>query len=171
MIKPLKNWYITSPYGNRIHPTTGEYKMHYGIDLRAPIGTPIYSPESGVVVDAGTYTAGGKELLIQHNNNYKTSYSHLSSFAKNSGDLVIKGELIGYTGSTGNITGPHLHYGVRFNGDRIDPETVIYEDAYNIIGNYDFNNGLQPNFKKYAIWILILMGFSLTYILYKRKYG
>ena len=169
MIKPLKSWYITSPYGMRIHPTTGEYKMHYGIDLRAPIGTPIYSPESGIVEFTGIYPAGGKEIYIQHNNNYRTTYSHLSSFAKNTGDPVIKGELIAYTGDTGSATAPHLHYGVRFNGNRIDPETIVYENQNNIIGDYDFNSGLQPKFKKYAIIGGSILAIIVIFILYKRK--
>ncbi len=169
MIKPLNNWFVTSPFGYRVHPITGENKLHNGIDLRATINTPIYSPANGFIEDVNYNSSGGNQIFVKHDNNYRTTYSHLESTTKNTNDRVIKGELIGFTGESGNVTAPHLHYTVKYNGVRIDPETVIYEDPYNIIGNYNFNNNLQPNFKKYAIWLLVLMGFSLTYILYKRK--
>jgi len=176
MVQPLKNWYITSPYGYRIHPITNEYKFHNGIDLRAAIGTPIYSIEDGIIEDVNYNSSGGNQIFVKHNNNYRTTFSHLDRTVKNKGDQVIKGELIAYSGNTGSSTAPHIHYTVKYNGQRIDPETLIYEDPnniiqdpYNLIGNYNFNNGLKPNLKKYAIVGGSIIALIIVIILYKRK--
>mgnify|MGYP003624655070 FL=1 len=162
MIKPLKNWIVTSPYGDRIHPISGIKKFHNGIDLSAPIGTPIYSPESGIIEDVNYNSVGGNQIFVKHHNNYRTTYSHLDSIVKNKNDVVIKGELIGYVGDTGAVTGAHLHYTVKFNDVRIDPESINYETLNK---NYDFD---KSNLKL-PIILLIIVGIGITLIINHKK--
>lgn len=124
--KPVPNGQFRSPFGMRRHPILGYKRMHWGVDWAAPRGTPIIAPGNGVVVKAGWSNGYGKQTIIQHANGYKTSYSHQSNFANGikPGARVRQGQIIGYIGTTGLSTGPHLHYEMWVNGTRVDPMRV-----------------------------------------------
>ena len=124
LLQPLEEFYITSPYGMRLHPISGQYKMHNGVDLRASEGTPLIAANDGIVINASNNICGNG--LIIDGSPYTTGYCHLSSISVNDGDYVRAGDLIGYTGTTGSSTAPHLHFTVKENGTRIDPATVAY---------------------------------------------
>ncbi len=108
---PLDGARISSNFGMRKHPISGFNKMHKGVDFAAPTGTPIYAGGNGIVEYVGRNGGYGKYIRIRHNNGYKTAYAHLSNYKKgiSKGVRVNQGEVIGYVGSTGNSTGPHLH--------------------------------------------------------------
>ncbi len=120
---PLDGARLSSNFGMRKHPISGYNKMHKGVDFAAPKGTPIYAGGNGVVEFAGNNGGYGKYIRIRHNNEYKTAYAHLSRFKKgiSKGIRVNQGDIIGYVGSTGNSTGPHLHYEILFNNKQINP--------------------------------------------------
>jgi len=121
-INPVKGK-ITSRFGNRIAPTTGASTNHNGVDISIPVGTPIVSPLDGRVLDINTHQTGGKQLIIEHTNGYRTGYAHLSSYAVNKGDKVKQGQIIAYSGNTGVSTGPHLHFTLTNPmGIKINPE-------------------------------------------------
>ena len=126
--------YISSRFGERVHPITGELKHHNGMDIASNMGTTVYAADSGTVVLAEWYGGYGNCIMIDHGNGYKTLYGHLSSISVSSGQSVSKGDVIGAVGSTGNSTGPHLHFEVYRGDSRIDPEQfysglVISQDA------------------------------------------
>ena len=100
---------MTSPFGVRLHPFKKKKVVHLGIDLKAPIGTPIYCPLSGVVVYAAPKGAAGNYIEIKHKNGYSTRFLHLSRINVKLGDVVSRGEKIGETGNSGRSTGAHLH--------------------------------------------------------------
>lgn len=105
---------ITSPFGNRTHPVTGEQaKMHYGVDLSGAKGTQIYAVADGVVSNRNTNDIGGNQLMLMHPNGYQSGYSHLSKYHVNIGDKIQQGQLIAEVGTTGRATGPHLHFSVK----------------------------------------------------------
>lgn len=112
---------ITSPFGNRYHPIYHRYIFHTGIDLGASYGTPIKAAESGTVILAGWVSGYGNTTVIDHGDGVSTLYGHQSKLAVHAGDQVTKGQTIGYVGSTGNSTGPHLHFEVRVNGQVQNP--------------------------------------------------
>ena len=114
--------YISSRFGERIHPITGELKNHNGMDIASNMGTTVYAADGGRVVLAEWYGGYGNCIMIEHGNGYKTLYGHLSVISVKNGQTVNQGETIGQVGSTGNSTGPHLHFEVYLNGGRIDPE-------------------------------------------------
>lgn len=114
--------YITSRFGYRTHPITGKYSNHTGIDIASNQGTSVYAADGGTVTRASWYGGYGNCIIIDHGNGYMTLYGHLSGYAISEGDTVTQGQTIGYVGSTGNSTGPHLHFEVWQNGSRIDPE-------------------------------------------------
>ena len=114
--------YISSRFGMRVHPITGQYKSHTGMDIASNQGTPVYACDSGTVVLAEWYGGYGNCIMIDHGNGYKTLYGHLSVIYVSNGQVVSQGQTIGQVGSTGNSTGPHLHLEVYKNGTRIDPE-------------------------------------------------
>ena len=120
---PLDGARLSSNFGMRKHPISGYNKMHKGVDFAAPKGTPIYAGGNGVIEFVGNNGGYGKYIRIRHNNEYKTAYAHLSRFKKgiSKGTRVNQGEIIGYVGSTGNSTGPHLHYEIIFNNKHINP--------------------------------------------------
>ncbi|MDY0328055.1 MAG: peptidoglycan DD-metalloendopeptidase family protein [Arcobacteraceae bacterium] len=125
---PLQYKRISSPFNlKRLHPILKTYRPHFGVDYAAPTGRRINSSADGKVVFVGTKGGYGKTIEIQHSNGYKTLYAHLNGFAKGirSGKSVKQGDLIGYVGSTGASTGPHLHFGVYLHGRAIDPIKVI----------------------------------------------
>ncbi len=118
---------VTSRFGQRNSPFTGRKEMHYGLDIAAPRGTPIYAAADGKVLEA-TYRRGtGNVIIINHGYSYKTLYAHLSRFGVTCGDDVKKGQVIGYVGSTGLSTGPHLHYEVRVKGVAVNPVKFLPE--------------------------------------------
>ena len=122
-IFPVESYsYISSRFGERIHPITGELKNHNGIDIAANMGTTVYAADGGKVVLAEWYGGYGNCIMIDHGNGYKTLYGHLSYIGVKNGQTLTQGTNIGQVGSTGNSTGPHLHFEVYLNGSRIDPE-------------------------------------------------
>ena len=126
MKTPINGARLSSPYGMRKHPIDGFNKMHRGTDFAAPTGTPIMASGDGVVVKASWCGGGGNCVKIKHNTSYSTIYAHMSKFSKLAkvGSRVKQGQIIGYVGSTGKSTGPHLHYEVVFNGKRINSQTL-----------------------------------------------
>lgn len=116
---------ITSPYGMRTHPVTGVYKLHTGIDIGAPNGAPIVAADAGTVITAGWMNGYGNTVIIDHGGGYSTLYAHMSSMAVSGGAGVNQGQVIGYVGSTGWSTGPHLHFEVRINGNYTDPLSYL----------------------------------------------
>lgn len=114
--------YITSRFGMRIHPVTGQQKTHTGLDIGAAYGADILAADGGTVTLARTNGGYGNCVMIDHGNGYVTLYGHLSSISVSSGQSVTQGETIGYVGDTGIVTGPHLHFEVLSGGSRIDPE-------------------------------------------------
>ena len=114
--------YVSSRFGLRVHPITGETKSHTGIDIASNQGTAVYASDGGSVTLAGWNGGYGNCIMIDHGNGYVTLYGHLSSISVSVGQTVSQGATIGAVGSTGNSTGPHLHFEVLKNGTRIDPE-------------------------------------------------
>jgi murein DD-endopeptidase MepM/ murein hydrolase activator NlpD len=110
----------------RKHPIDGFNKMHRGTDFAAPEGTPIMASGDGVVIKASWCGGGGNCVKIKHNSSYSTVYAHMSKFSRlaKAGNRVKQGQIIGYVGSTGKSTGPHLHYEVIFNGKKINSQTL-----------------------------------------------
>ena len=125
LVWPSYCTYITSRQGPRVHPVTGEYKNHGGTDIGASYGSAIYAADSGTVVrSADGWNGGwGNYVMIDHGNGMQTLYAHMSSRAVSVGQTVSRGQTIGYVGSTGMSTGPHLHFEMYINGSRIDPQT------------------------------------------------
>jgi len=120
---PLDGARISSSFGMRKHPISGFNKMHKGVDFAAPIGTPVYAGGNGIIEMVGINGGYGKYIRIRHNNEYKTAYAHLSSYKKgmSKGVRVNQGDVIGYVGSTGRSTGPHLHYEIIYQNKQINP--------------------------------------------------
>ena len=114
--------YVSSRFGLRVHPITGKTKSHTGIDIAPNQGTAVYASDGGSVTLAGWNGGYGNCIMIDHGNGYVTLYGHLSSISVSVGQTVSQGATIGAVGSTGNSTGPHLHFEVLKNGTRIDPE-------------------------------------------------
>ena len=126
MKTPINGARLSSPYGMRKHPIDGYNKMHRGTDFAAPEGTPIMASGDGIITKASWCGGGGNCVKIRHNSSYSTVYAHMSKFAANikKGKRVKQGQTIGYVGSTGKSTGPHLHYEVIHNGKRINSQTL-----------------------------------------------
>lgn len=122
-VKPVDYVRMSSPYGLRVHPVLRTVKMHTGIDYAAPAGTPIRAPADGVLTFKGWRGGYGNAVIIQHSNGIETLYAHMSGFSTAQGQ-VKAGEVIGYVGSTGRSTGPHLHYEVRKNGQHMNPTAI-----------------------------------------------
>ena len=124
--KPVNNAIMRSGFGGRRHPILGYVKMHTGVDWATAYGTPIFASGNGVLEKVGTEGGYGKYIRIKHNNGYETAYGHLSAFAKGMepGKRVRQGQVIGFVGSTGMSTGPHVHYEILVNGRFVDPMRV-----------------------------------------------
>lgn len=117
---------IKSPFGDRDHPVDGHYQEHSGIDIGAATGTPIKAPMSGVVKSTYSNAAGGNQVLIDHRNGFRTGYAHLSKWMVAPGQKIKKGDIIGLVGSTGIVTGPHLHFTMRDkSGQLVDPQKYL----------------------------------------------
>ena len=142
MKTPINGARLSSKYGNRKHPILGYTKMHRGLDFAAPSGTPIFAAGDGIIEKAGWNGSYGKYIRIRHTGTYKTAYAHLSGFHKNIniGKRVLQGKIIGYVGTTGRSTGPHLHYEVIKNNIQVNPMKIKLPAGKNIskanIDNY-----------------------------------
>ena len=137
MKTPINGARISSGYGMRKHPILGYNKKHQGVDFAAPAGTPIMAAGNGHIEFVGTNGGAGKYIRIKHLNGYKTSYSHLSKYASGmKKNLKVKqGQIIGFVGNTGLSTGPHLHYEVLFNNERINPMKMKLPSGRTLEGN------------------------------------
>src|SRR5262249_52720210 len=125
--KPMGGGVFRSGFGARNHPLLGYMRMHTGVDWSDDIGTPVFAAGNGVVLSADWNSGGyGRRIEVQHLNGYVTTYSHLSGFARGIEPRVKirQGQVIGYVGSTGLSTGPHLHYEVLINGSFVDPMRI-----------------------------------------------
>lgn len=125
---PLNNMTMTSGYGMRNHPILGGRRQHAGVDLAAPMGTPVYATADGIVSRADRFSSYGLFIAIEHGGDLQTRYAHLSGINVAEGQNVRKGDLIGYVGSTGRSTGPHLHYEVRVDGQPANPAAYMHGD-------------------------------------------
>lgn len=119
---------IISGFGYRIHPIYKIVKMHTGLDFTAPIGTPIYATGDGVVTLAGNDSGYGRCVHINHGYGYRSLYAHMSRIKSRMGQRVNRGDVIGYVGSSGTSTGPHLHYEVIKGKDKVNPINFFYND-------------------------------------------
>ena len=124
-MRPVPGW-ETSGYGMRRHPVLGYTRMHRGIDFHAPYGSPIYAAADGRVVFVGRHGGHGNYVKLDNGGGLGTGYAHMSRFAVSQGEYVRRGEVIGYVGSTGLATGPHLHFEVYKNGETVNPDSVDY---------------------------------------------
>jgi murein DD-endopeptidase MepM/ murein hydrolase activator NlpD len=125
---PLLNYRITSGFGMRISPITGTPRIHEGLDLAAPEGTEVFAVREGVVTDLGEDPVYGKYVVIRHGENWASLYGHLSLISTSLRSIVRSGTLIGRVGSTGQSTGPHLHFELRQNGRAQDPGKLLFRE-------------------------------------------
>ncbi|GGC79855.1 hypothetical protein GCM10011396_28920 [Undibacterium terreum] len=134
---PIEFTRISSGFSMRVHPISGQWKAHKGVDFAAVTGTPIRAAGDGVVDFSGTQNGYGNVVVLKHWNNYSTAYAHMSRFAAgiHKGSKVSQGDVIGYVGSTGWATGPHLHYEFRINNEPRDPLTVNIPNAAPLAAN------------------------------------
>ena len=137
MKTPINGARLSSPYGMRKHPIDGFNKMHKGTDFAAPTGTPIMASGDGIIKKAGWCGGGGNCVKIKHNSTYQTVYAHMSKFARGikNGVRVKQGQVIGYVGSTGKSTGPHLHYEVIVNGKKVNSQKLKLPSGKILKGN------------------------------------
>lgn len=126
---PVGNARMSSGYGMRDHPVLRRRAHHAGIDLAAPTGTPIYATADGIVSRADRFSSYGLYISIEHGGDLETRFAHLSRLVVGQGESVRKGDLIGYVGSTGRSTGPHLHYEIRIAGVAVDPRPYMIDSA------------------------------------------
>jgi murein DD-endopeptidase MepM/ murein hydrolase activator NlpD len=133
LMRPVPGWQ-TSGYGMRRHPVLGYTRMHRGIDFHAPYGSPIYAVSDGQVEFAGRHGGHGNFVKLAHGGGLETGYAHMSRIAVAPGERVRRGEVIGYVGSTGLATGPHLHFEVYRNGATVNPASVTYVNRAQLSG-------------------------------------
>ena len=124
-MRPCSYVKITSPFGNRDRPTAGASTNHQGVDLAGPEGTPIYATRSGTVTIARFSKSAGYYVTINHGDGYSSVYMHMTTYTVSVGQSVSQGQLIGYMGSTGISTGPHLHFGISYNGKYVNPAQYV----------------------------------------------
>ncbi|HEY0881740.1 MAG TPA: M23 family metallopeptidase, partial [Archangium sp.] len=122
---PVSPLVVSSPYGTRVHPIAGELRFHAGIDLEAPLETPVFAAEAGTVVFSDWNGGHGNQIELQHDAHWTTRYSHLEALLVKPGASVKKGQVIGLAGATGLATGPHVHFELRRDGDALDPESFL----------------------------------------------
>lgn len=122
---PVQGGEISSPYGSRVGPIEGGYEWHQGIDIAVDFGAPVYASAAGKVEQAGWNGGYGRYVRIDHGNGYESAYGHMSSLAVEAGQQVAKGEIIGFVGSSGYSTGPHVHYEVLVDGQAVDPYYML----------------------------------------------
>ena len=133
---PIDGARITSGFGMRKHPILGYSRMHRGVDFAASTGTPVFAAGDGAVDTAGPFGTYGNYIRLRHNPTYSTAYAHLSRIAKGmrKGKSVRQGEVIGYVGTTGASTGPHLHFEVIKDGEQINPVSVKFASGRALAG-------------------------------------
>ena len=122
---PVNYTRFSSPFGYRVHPVYGDWRFHYGVDLSAPQGTPIYASRGGRVTYATYDSSSGYYVSINHLDGFTTKYLHMTHYIVSAGQYVAPGQIIGYVGSTGTSTGPHLHFSVYYNGTAVNPAKYI----------------------------------------------
>ena len=127
---PVDSAALTSGFGMRWHPVAGGRRAHKGVDLGAAWGTPVYAAADGVISRADWFSSYGLYVAIEHGGDMQTRYGHMSRLNAYAGQTVRKGDLIGYVGSTGRSTGPHLHYEVRIAGAAVNPIPYLQDGAY-----------------------------------------
>ena len=135
MRTPVDGARLTSGFGMRFHPLLAYSRMHQGVDFGAPWGSPIYAAASGVIAFAGPHGGHGNYVLVKHNKELNTGYAHMSRFAVRAGQSVSQGQVIGYVGSTGLSTGPHLHYEVWLRGQPINPMQLKFVGGSQLDGS------------------------------------
>jgi murein DD-endopeptidase MepM/ murein hydrolase activator NlpD len=161
MKTPINGARLSSGFGYRKHPILGYNKLHKGVDFAAPSGTPIFAAGNGVVEFAGKNGAYGNYVRIRHDGTFKTAYAHMKGFKKGiyDGARVKQGDIIGYVGTTGRSTGPHLHYEIIQNGEQMNPAKLklpsgrkLNEKELNQFNNLmlAMNQELDELSKKYA---------------------
>jgi murein DD-endopeptidase MepM/ murein hydrolase activator NlpD len=124
---PLRGFTLTSAFGPRVNPVTGRFRFHEGLDLAAPMGTDVFAAGEGVVTETGSDPVYGNYVVIQHRDNWASLYGHLSQITVALRQEVRSGTLIGKVGSTGQSTGPHLHFELRRNGKAQDPGRHLFQ--------------------------------------------
>lgn len=124
-IRPVASSTITSSYGPRVHPVTGQYKVHTGVDFAASTGTPFVAAKDGVVTAAEYHPAYGNMVIIDHGGGFSTLYAHASQLKVSVGQKVKQGQVVSLVGSTGYSTGPHAHFEIRINGQHVNPMDYI----------------------------------------------
>lgn len=130
--EPVEKLMLTSSFGNRSDPFNGRRRMHQGIDIPGPVGTPIYATADGIVKRAGWANGYGNLVEINHGNGLETRYGHMSKLIAQPNERVRRGQLIGLMGSTGRSTGSHLHYEVRIAGAAVNPMPYIEGTNYEL---------------------------------------
>jgi murein DD-endopeptidase MepM/ murein hydrolase activator NlpD len=123
---PLRTYRLTSSFGPRINPVTGVFRVHQGLDLAAPEGTEVFAIQKGTITELGTNAVYGNYIIIEHGDGWVSLYGHLSRFETVLRNNVQSGTLIGRVGSTGQSTGPHLHFELRRNGKALDPGRLLF---------------------------------------------
>lgn len=126
---PLERRVITSPFGYRNHPFTGNWELHRGTDYRAAMNSSVFSCGDGTVLSTGELADYGKYIIISHRNGYTSLYGHLDRILVRRNQRVLEGEIIAESGNTGISTGPHLHFEIRKNGSPVDPENLLLKDG------------------------------------------
>lgn len=136
MKTPIDGARISSGFGKRRHPVLGYTKMHKGVDFAAPSGTPIYAAGDGTIEKLGPYSSYGNYIRIRHSGGIRTAYAHMKGFKSGlkSGSRVKQGQVIGYVGTTGRSTGPHLHYEVMMSGKQVNPATIKISGGKSLAG-------------------------------------
>jgi murein DD-endopeptidase MepM/ murein hydrolase activator NlpD len=135
MRTPIDGARLSSRYGRRRHPVLGYTKVHRGVDFAAARGTPIYAAGDGTITAAGRNGSYGQYIRIRHNSTYDTAYAHMSRIATRKGRRVKQGQVIGYVGTTGRSTGPHLHYEILANGRKVNPLKISMPSGNRLKGN------------------------------------
>ncbi len=127
-VLPVEKARITSRFGYRTNPVSGKYGFHTGLDLAADEGTPVSACFYGKIIDTGNSDVWGNYVLMEHSDGFCTYYCHLAEIYVEENSVIRQGETIGTVGSTGWSTGPHLHFEIRINGVRVNPEALLYPD-------------------------------------------
>ncbi len=154
MRTPVAYGRVSSGFGARVHPVLGYTKMHKGVDFASPTGTPIYASGDGTIERAGRFSSFGNYVRIRHSSKVSTAYAHMSRFGKGirPGMKVKQGQIIGYVGTTGRSTGPHLHYEVLVNNVQVNPSSVKFSTDNSLKGNdlNQFKRSIKALGEEYA---------------------
>jgi murein DD-endopeptidase MepM/ murein hydrolase activator NlpD len=129
-LMPVEGVHLSSDYGMRTHPVLGGRRQHKGVDLAGPVGTPVHASADGIVSRADWFSSYGLYVSLEHGGTMQTRYGHMSRLNVAAGQRVHKGDVIGYIGTTGRSTGPHLHYEVRIAGEAVNPVPYLQAGSY-----------------------------------------